>query len=84
MGEDAGMVLAMRLKATAVGNTLVLEDDVTLPEGTAVEVLTGDEGVFIDDTTAIELAEAMQEADAEEGVPAEEVFAGLPPRRRTV
>ncbi len=74
---------AMRVKATVVGNTLVLEDGVTLPEGTEVEVLTDDEGVHIDDATAIELAEAMKEADTEEGVPAEEVFASLPPRKRT-
>lgn len=73
----------MRVKATVVGNTLVLEDGVTLPDGTEVEVLTGDEGVHIDDATADELAEAMKEADTEEGVPAEEVFAALPPRKRT-
>lgn len=46
-----------------------------------MEVLTGDEGVHIDHATAAELAEAMKEADTEEGVPAEEVFAALPPRK---
>lgn len=76
-------MMGMRVKATVVGNTLVLEDGVTLPEGTEVEVLTRDEGVHIDDATAEELAEAMKEADTEEGVPAEEVFAALPPRKRT-
>jgi hypothetical protein len=72
----------MRVKATVVGNTLVLEEGVTLPEGTQVEVLTSDEGVHIDDATAAELAEAMKEADTEEGVAAEDVFAALPPRKR--
>lgn len=69
----------MRVRARVVGNTLVLEDGVTLPEGTEVEVLTSDEGVQIDDAAAAELAEAMKEADTEGGVPAEEVFAALPP-----
>ncbi|MEW5743794.1 MAG: hypothetical protein AB1938_33085 [Myxococcota bacterium] len=74
----------MRVKATVVGNTLVLEEGVTLPEGAEVEVLLGDEGgASIDDATAEELAQAMAESDVEEGVPAEEVFARLPPRKRT-
>ncbi|MDP1922241.1 MAG: hypothetical protein Q8L14_38740 [Myxococcales bacterium] len=60
-----------------------LEDDVTLPEHTEVQALTADEAVHLDEATAAELADAMKEADSEEGVPAEEVFAALPPWNRT-
>jgi DNA-directed RNA polymerase specialized sigma24 family protein len=71
----------MRVRGKVVGNVVVLEE--ALPEGVEVEVVTTDEaGVYVDDTTAQELALAMKEADTEEGVSVEEAFARLPPRQR--
>ena len=72
----------MRVRGKVVGNVVVLEE--AMPEGTEVEVVTADEaGVYVDDATAQELAQAMKEADTEEGVSVEEAFARLPPRKRT-
>ena len=72
----------MRVRGKVVGNVVVLEE--AMPEGTEVEVLTADEGgVLVDEATEQELAQAMKEADTEEGVSVEEAFARLPPRKRT-
>jgi len=74
-------MLPMRVRGKVVGNVVVLEE--SMPDGTEVEVLTADErGVYVDATTEQELAEAMKEADVEEGVSVEEAFARLPPRMR--
>lgn len=75
----------MRVKATVVGNTLVVDDDVHLPEGTRVEAelqLVDSEGVVVDAATAAELELAHQEADAGDLVGEEEVWASLEARRR--
>ena len=73
-------MMAMRVRGKVVGNVVVLEEP--MPEGTEVEVLTADEGVYVDQATEEELAQAMKEADTEEGVSVEEAFARLPPRKR--
>ena len=71
----------MRVRGKVVGNVVVLEE--AMPEGTEVEVVTADEaGVYVDEATEAELAQAMTEADTEEGVSVEEAFARLPPRKR--
>ena len=73
---------AMRVRGKVVGNVVVLE--APMPEGTEVEVVTADEaGVHVDEATETELAQAMTEADTEEGVSVSEAFARLPPRKRT-
>lgn len=75
---------AMRVKATVVGNTLVVDSDVQLPEGTRVEaelhVLEGSEGVTVDEETVQELEQALKEADAGDFVSEEEVWAGIEAR----
>ena len=74
-------MMAMRVRGKVVGNVVVLEKP--MPEGTEVEVVTADEGgVYVDEATEEELAQAMKEADTEEGVSVEEAFARLPPRKR--
>lgn len=76
---------AMRMKARVVGNTLVVEDGVSLPEGAEVEVdvvLHVPEGVEVDEETARELELAHQEADAGDFVSEEEVWADIEARRR--
>ena len=76
----------MQVKATDVGNTLVVDEDVHLPEGARVEgelqVVDGGEGVEVDDATAAELELAHREADAGDFVSEEEVWASLEARRR--
>ena len=55
-----------------------------MPEGTEGEAVTADKGgIYVDEATEAELAEAMKEADVEPGVTVEESFARLPPRKRT-
>lgn len=75
---------AMRVTATVVGNTLVVDSSVELPEGTRVEVelhvVEGGEGVVVDDETAAELALALKEADAGDFVSEEEVWASIEAR----
>ncbi len=76
---------AMKVRVKVVGNTLVPDEDVNLPEGARVEVVlcaTG-EGVYVDEASEAELAAAMGEADTEKGRTTEEVFGQLPPRRRS-
>ncbi len=67
---------SMRVRGKVVGSVVVLE--APMPEGAEVEVVTADEGgVYVDAPTEAELAQAMTEADTEEGV-VEESFARLP------
>ena len=79
--EEGSRMTGMRVRGKVVGNVVVLEE--SMPEGTEVEVVTADEGgVYVDEATEAELAEAIKEADTEEGVSVEEAFARLPPRKR--
>jgi predicted transcriptional regulator len=75
---------AMRVTATVVGNTLVVDDSVELPEGTRVEVdfhvVEGGEGVVVDEETVAELEQALKEADAGDFVSEEEVWARIEAR----
>lgn len=77
-------MLGMRVKATVVGNTLVVDDDVQLPEGTRVEVdlqvMEGGEGVVLDEETVAELQQAIKEADAGDFVSEEDVWARIEAR----
>lgn len=75
----------MRVKATVVGNTLVVDDDVVLPDGARVEGelrLVEPGSVRVDAETVAELEKAHQEADAGDFVSAEEVLARLEAPRR--
>jgi len=73
----------MRVKATVVGNTLVVEDGVPLPEGTRVNVVlraVGDEDAEswdLSDEEWAELDESIAEADRGELIPADVVLAEL-------
>lgn len=74
---------AMRAKATVVGNTLVVDGEVGLPEGARVELVlravgTEDESTWdvSDDDWAV-LQAAMDEAETAEGIPAEVALAEL-------
>ncbi len=73
----------MRVKATVVGNTLVVEGDVPLPQGSRVELVLravneDDESTWdVSDQDWAELQAAMDEAETAEGVPAEVVLAEL-------
>ncbi len=73
----------MRVKATVVGNTLVVEGDVPLPQGSRVELVLravneDDESTWdVSDEDWAELQAAMDEAETAEGVPAEVVLAEL-------
>lgn len=84
--DDEGRTMqGMRVKATVVGNTLVVDNDVHLPEGARVEAdlqMLETDGVEVDADTAAELELAHQEADAGDFVSEEEVFANLAARRR--
>ena len=63
------------------GEVVVLDESVG--DGTEVEVVTADErGGVVDAAIEQELAEAMKEADVEDGVSVEDAFARLPPRMR--
>ncbi|MDP2273244.1 MAG: hypothetical protein Q8N23_13185 [Archangium sp.] len=75
-------MLSMRVKATVVGNTLVVEDGVPLPEGTRVDVVlraVGDEadGWDLSDDEWAAIDESIAEADRGELIPAEVVLAEL-------
>lgn len=73
----------MRVKATVVGKTLVVDSDVGLPEGSRVELVlraTNDDETPTWDVTDedwTELQAAMDEAESAEGVPAEVALAEL-------
>ncbi|MER2565725.1 MAG: hypothetical protein ABTQ32_33690 [Myxococcaceae bacterium] len=77
---------SMRVTATVVGNTLVVDSGVEFPEGARVEaelrLVDGGAGVVVDEETAAELELANQEADAGDFVSEEEVLASLRARRR--
>lgn len=74
---------AMRVKATVVGNTLVMDSDVGLAEGARVELVLRavgeDDGSTWDvsDEDWAELQIAMDEAETAEGIPAEAALAEL-------
>jgi len=63
---------------TVIGGKIVVED-LSLPEGTAVTVLArGDEAaVRLQPQQEAELLDVLDEADREEGISAEELFAQL-------
>lgn len=71
-------------RGKVVGNTVVLDEP--LPEGRSLEgspvtVYLEEDGWVLDDASTQELLEAIAEAERGEVVSAEEVFAGLPPRK---
>ena len=74
---------AMRVKATVVGNTLVVDSDVGLPEGARVEVMVravanDDESTWdVSDEDWATLQTAMDEAESTEGIPMEVALAEL-------
>jgi hypothetical protein len=67
------------VSGTIVGGKVVVDDDLSLPDGTAVTVLArGDEAVVtLPPEELAELLAALDEADREEGIPPEEFFARL-------
>lgn len=73
----------MRVKATVVGNTLVVDSDIGLAEGARVEVVlraVGDDDSSpwdVSDEDWAELQSAMDEAETAEGIPAEVALAEL-------
>ncbi len=74
---------SMRVKATVVGNTLVVDSDVGLPEGARVEVMVravanDDESTWdVSDEDWAALQTAMDEAESTEGIPLEVALAEL-------
>lgn len=73
---------AVRVKATVVGNTLVVEEGVPLPQGTRVDVVlraAGDDaaGWDLSDEAWAELDESIAEADRGGLIPADVVLAEL-------
>ena len=66
------------VSGTVVGGKVVVEG-LSLPEGTPVTILArGDEAVVkLSPEESAELLAALDEADREEGIPAEEFFARL-------
>ncbi|MBL8920945.1 MAG: hypothetical protein JNJ54_18930 [Myxococcaceae bacterium] len=73
----------MRVKATVLGKTLVLDGEVGLPDGARVDVVMrevsdDDTGTWdVSDSDWAELQAAMDEAETAEGTPAEVVLAEL-------
>lgn len=67
------------VSGTVVGGKVVAEGGLALAEGTVVTILArGDEAVVkLSPEERAELLAALDEADREEGVPAEEFFARL-------
>jgi hypothetical protein len=67
------------VSGTIINGQVVVEDDLSLPDGTAVTILAhGDESVVqLPPRELAELMAALDEADREEGIPAEEFFARL-------
>lgn len=75
-------MLSMRVKAIVVGNTLVVEDGVPLPEGTRVDVVLravedDADGWDLSDDEWAEIDESIAEADRGELIPADVVLAEL-------
>ena len=71
--------LAMQVVSGTIVDGKVVVDGLSLPDGTAVTVLArGDEAVVkLPPEELAELVDALDEADREEGIPAEEFFARL-------
>ena len=69
----------MQVVSGAVIDGKVVGEGLSLPEGTAVTILArGDEAIVrLSPQEEAELLAALDEADREEGVPAEEYFARL-------
>ena len=69
----------MQLATGTVVNGKVVVDDLDLPDGTVVTILTRDDEppVKLSPEDEAELLEALEEADCEEGITAEELFARL-------
>lgn len=69
----------MQLVTGTVVNGKVVVEGLALPEGTVVTVLTRDEeeSVQLAPAEEAELLEALDEADREDGVSAQELFARL-------
>ena len=69
----------MQLATGTIVNGKVVVDGLTLPEGTVVTVLTREEEetVRLSPADEAELLEALDEADLEEGISAEELFGRL-------
>jgi hypothetical protein len=67
------------VSGTIINGQVVVEDDLSLPDGTAVTIFAhGDESVVqLPPRELAELMAALDEADREEGIPAEEFFARL-------
>ncbi|MDP1824452.1 MAG: hypothetical protein Q8L48_14455 [Archangium sp.] len=73
---------AVRVKATVVGNTLVVEEGVPLPQGTRVDVVlrpagADAEGWDLSEEAWAEIDESIAEADRGELIPADVVLAEL-------
>ncbi len=69
----------MQVVSGTVGGGKIVVEGLSLPEGTAVTVLArGDEAVVkLSPQEEADLLAALDEADREEGIPAEEFFARL-------
>ena len=76
LGYDAPMQV---VSGTIIGGKVVVDDVLSLPDGTPVTVLArGDEAVVkLPPEELAELLSALDEADREEGIPPEEFFARL-------
>jgi hypothetical protein len=75
-------MMGMRVKAVVVGNTLVVRDGVSLPEGTEVEVVlrratVAADGWDLADADWAEIDESIAEADRGDVIAAEAVLAEL-------
>ena len=79
LGATLGYDCLMQLATGTVIDGKVVVEGLALPEGTVVTVLTRDdeEAVRLSLADEAELVEALDEADREEGVSAEELFARL-------
>jgi hypothetical protein len=69
----------MQVASGTIVDGRVVVEDLSLPEGTVVTILArGDEAaVRLSSEEEAELLEALEEADREEGISAEELFAQL-------
>jgi hypothetical protein len=78
-GGRSEYYLPMQLATGIVVNGKVVVDGLDLPEGTTVTILTRDNepAVKLSSEEEAELLQALDEADAEEGISAEELFARL-------
>ena len=69
----------MQLASGTVINGKIVVEGLSLPEGSVVTVLTRDDehAVQLSPANEVELLDALDEADREEGVSAQELFARL-------